>query len=63
MTLNGNSMYKHEVIKLYRTDYFSSWSTTQATEKDEEAYFIKVVTKDEDLYFMLGSSNEAFHVV
>ena len=56
-------MYQHEVVKLYRTDYFSSWSTTQATDKDEEAYFIKVVTKDEDLYFMLGSSNEAFHVV
>ena len=56
-------MYPHEVVKLYRTDYFSSWSTTQATEKDEESYFIKVVTKDEDLYFMLGSSNESFHVV
>ena len=62
MTLNGNNMYPHEVVKLYRTDYFSSWSIIQATEKDEEAYFIKVVTKDEDLYFMLGSSNEAFHV-
>ena len=51
-----------EVVVLYRTDVFSEWTNINHTSNDESAYFIKVSTNTEDLYFMLGTAMQSYHV-
>ena len=51
-----------EVVVLYRTDVFSEWTNIIHTSEDESAYFIKVTTDVEDLYFMLGTAMQSYHV-
>ena len=51
-----------EVVVLYRTDVFSEWTNINHTSEDESAYFIKVTTDVEDLYFMLGAAIQSYHV-
>ena len=51
-----------EVVVLYRTDVFSEWTNINHTPEDESAYFIKVTTDVEDLYFMLGTAMQSYHV-
>ena len=51
-----------EVVVLYRTNVFSEWTNINHTSEDESAYFIKVTTDDEDLYFMLGTAMQSYHV-
>ena len=51
-----------EVVILYRTDVFSEWTNINHTSDDESAYFIKVTTNTEDLYFMLGTAMQSYHV-
>ena len=58
MLLNPNA----EVVILYRTDVFSEWTNINHTSEDESAYFIKVTTDAEDLYFMLGTAMQSYHV-
>ena len=58
MLLNPNA----EVVVLYRTDIFSEWTNINNTSEDESAYFIKVTTDAEDLYFMLGTAMQSYHV-
>ena len=58
MQINPNA----EVVVLFRTDVFSEWSNINHTSDDESAYFIKVTTNTEDLYFMLGSAMQSYHV-
>ena len=58
MLLSSNA----EVIVLYRTDVFSEWTNINHTSNDESAYFIKVSTNTEDLYFMLGTAMQSYHV-
>ena len=50
------------VVALYRSDIFSTWSNIKNTSKDEVGYFIKVTTDVEDLYFMLGTAMQSYHV-
>ena len=58
MLLNPNA----EVVVLYRTDVFSEWTNINNISEDESAYFIKVTTDAEDLYFMLGTAMQSYHV-
>ena len=58
MSLSPNA----EVVVLYRTDVFSEWTNINHTSEDESAYFIKVTTNAEDLYFMLVSAMQSYHV-
>ena len=51
-----------EVVVLYRTNVFSEWTNINHTSEDESAYFIKVTTVAEDLYFMLGTAMQSYHV-
>ena len=51
-----------EVVVLYRTNVFSEWTNINHTSDDESAYFIKVTTNTEDLYFMLGTAMQSYHV-
>ena len=51
-----------EVVVLYRTNVFSEWTNISHTSEDESAYFIKVTTDAEDLYFMLGTAMQSYHV-
>ena len=51
-----------EVVVLYKTDVFSEWTNINHTSEDESAYFIKVTTDVEDLYFMLGTAMQSYHV-
>ena len=51
-----------EVVVLFRTDVFSEWNNINHTSEDESAYFIKVTTDVEDLYFMLGTAMQSYHV-
>lgn len=51
-----------EVVVLYRTDVFSEWTNINHTSADEIAYFVKVTTNTEDLYFMLGTAMQSYHV-
>ena len=51
-----------DVVVLYRTDVFSEWTNINHTSKDESGYFIKVTTDVEDLYFMLGTAMQSYHV-
>ena len=51
-----------EVVVLYRTDVFSEWTNINHTSEDESVYFIKVITDVEDLYFMLGTAMQSYHV-
>ena len=50
------------VVALYRSDIFSTWSNIKNTSEDESAYFIKVTTDVEDLYFMLGTQLQSYFV-
>ena len=50
------------VVALYRSDIFSTWSNIKNTSEDEVGYFIKVTTDAEDLYFMLGTAMQSYHV-
>ena len=50
------------VVPLYRSDIFSTWSNIKSTSEDEVGYFIKVTTENEDLYFMLGTAMQSYHV-
>ena len=50
------------VVALYRSDIFSTWSNIKNTSADEIGYFIKVTTENEDLYFMLGTAMQSYHV-
>ena len=58
MQVNPNA----EVVVLYRTNVFSEWTNINHTSDDESAYFIKVITNTEDLYFMLGTAMQSYHV-
>ena len=58
MQINPNA----EVVVLFRTDVFSEWTNINHTSHDESAYFIKVSTNTEDLYFMLGTAMQSYHV-
>ena len=51
-----------EVVVWYRTDVFSEWTNINHTSEVESAYFIKVTTDVEDLYFMLGTAMQSYHV-
>ena len=58
MQVNPNA----EVVVLYKTDIFSEWTNINRISDDESAYFIKVTTDTEDLYFMLGTAMQSYHV-
>ena len=51
-----------EVVVLFRTNVFSEWTNINHTPEGESAYFIKVTTNTEDLYFMLGTAMQSYHV-
>ena len=50
------------VVPLYKSDIFSTWTNIKNTSADEVGYFIKVTTEDEDLYFMVGTAMQSYHV-
>ena len=52
----------NNVVALYRSDIFSTWSNIKNTSADEVGYFIKVTIENEDLYFMLGTQLQSYFV-